>query len=267
MVKIRKTSATDMEHDGIQYHIGLKRGELADSVILCGEIERVEKVARFFSRVRVRRQKREYVTVTGTYRGIPVSVMGTGIGPDNTEIALVESMRLIDAEKAVFIRVGSSGSLQDFVRLGDAVISTASVRLENTSLYYVPEGYPAVADCDVVAALRQSARELGKNEFRYHVGITATTPSFYGAQCRNVGFPLRFPGLIRELTQMGVLNLEMETSTLFTLCSLRKARAGAICAAYTDRLHDTVIEPKEKRTADRNCIRTALNALVRLQTT
>jgi len=260
-MKRRKVSATYMEREGEQYHIGLKKDELASNIILCGEIERVDRVSSFFDNIRLRKRRREFVTVTGDYRGIPVSVMGTGIGPDNTEIAVIECTRIIDKKKAVFIRVGSCGSLQERVRLGDAVISTAAVRLENTSLFYVPEGYPAVADHAVVRALADSANEIG---FKHHVGITASASSFYGAQGRSVGIQLRYPNLIAELTGLGVLNLEMETSALFTLCSLIGAKAGAICAAYTDRVHDTVIKPADKKKADFYCIKAALQALKKL---
>jgi uridine phosphorylase len=167
-------------------------------------------------------------------------------------------MKIINKKKAIFIRVGSCGSLQKFIKLGDVIISTASVRLENTSLFYVPVGYPAVADYTVVNALVKTAEKF---RYRHHVGMTATTSSFYGAQCRNVGFILKFPKLIEELSEIGVLNLEMETSALFTFCSLQNIRAGAICAVYTDRIHDSVIEPIDKEKVDDVCIKTALNAL------
>jgi uridine phosphorylase len=254
--------ATDMVRDGTQYHIGLKKGELAENVILCGEIERVEKVASFLDSVKLRRSRREFITVTGQWKGLPISVMGTGIGPDNTEIALIESIRILQDSKnidnAIFIRVGSCGALQKKIKLGDLVISTGSVRYENTSLFYVPEGYPAVADYRVVNALTESARKLG---CKHHVGLTATTSSFYGAQCRRVGFPLREPGLLAYLMKLGVLNIEMETSLLFTLCTIAGIKSGAICTAYTDRTKDTVITPSEKNRADKDCIRTALGAL------
>lgn len=253
--------ANDMVVEGTQYHIGLRKGDIAPNVILCGELERVQKVASFFDSVTLRKQRREFITVTGTWKGIPVSVMGTGIGPDNTEIALIESSALLDRKKAVYIRVGSCGTLQPHIKLGDAVISTGSVRFENTSLFYVPDGYPAIANFDVVHAMRDEAHARG---IRAHQGLTATTSSFYGAQCRSVGFPLADTGLIGRLTEMGVLNLEMETSLLFTLCSLGGMRAGAVCAAYTDRLNDTVIRKEDKPAADRACIEIALGALKRL---
>ena len=102
-----------------------------------------------------------------------LSVMSTGMGPDNTEIVLAEVLEITD--QPTFVRVGSSGGLQPNIGLGDLVVSTGAVRLENTTDFYVHPGYPAIAHRDVVQALDAACRELG---FAYHVGITATAPGF-----------------------------------------------------------------------------------------
>ena len=95
-----------------------------------------------------------------------LSVMSTGMGPDNTEIVVAEVLDITD--QPTFVRVGSSGGLQPDIALGDLVVSTGAVRLENTTDFYVHPGYPAIAHRDVVQALEEACQQLG---FAYHVGI------------------------------------------------------------------------------------------------
>lgn len=240
-----------------QYHIGLKKGEVGDFIFLCGDPDRAEKVAKHFDSVELKIQNREYITITGILDGRRVSVMGTGIGPDNTEIAVVELCQI--AENPTFIRIGSTGSLQKHIGIGELVISTAAVRLENTSTFYVPEGYPAVAHFDVVKALTDSAKTLAT---KHHVGITATLPGFYGAQGRSMpGFEPRNPNLWSELSAINVLNFEMEASCLLTLCAMRGFRAGVVCTVFANRPNNEFISASEKEAAEESAIKTALGAL------
>ena len=243
--------------EGKQYHIGLKKGDVADFIFLCGDPERVEKVAKHFELVELKIQSREYITMTGRLGGRRVSVMGTGIGPDNTEIAVVELSQIVD--HPTFIRIGSTGSLQKNIGIGDLVISTAAVRLENTSTFYVHEGYPAVAHFEVVDALAKSAKHLGA---QYHTGITATVPGFYGAQDRQVpGFKSRFPDLLENLASTNVLNIEMEASCLLTLSAMRGFRAGVVCTVFANRPNNEFITAAEKIIAEESAIQTAIGAL------
>ncbi|MBI3273324.1 MAG: nucleoside phosphorylase [Planctomycetes bacterium] len=243
--------------EGKQYHIGVRPGEAAPYILLCGDPARATRVSKYFDAVEYERSNREYRTYTGTYKGIPVTVMATGIGCDNTEIAVVELSQCV--EQPTFVRIGSCGALKKEIKLADLVISSGAVRLENTSLYFVNEGYPAVAHYEVVLALLQAARARG---LPHHLGLTATAPGFYGAQARKVpGFPPRFPDLEKDLERMNVSNFEMETSLLFTLASLRGVRAGAVCAAYANRHANTFIDTDTKDRAELSCIECGLGAL------
>jgi uridine phosphorylase len=240
-----------------QYHIGLKKGEAADFIFLCGDPERVYKVAKHFDSVEFEVKNREYITLTGSLNGRRISVMGTGIGPDNTEIAVVELCQIV--ENPTFIRIGSTGSLQKHIGIGELVISTAAVRLENTSTFYVPKGYPAVAHFDVIKALTESAQKLGT---KHHVGIAATLPGFYGAQGRSMpGFEPRTPNLWAELSAVNVLNFEMEASCLLTLAAMRNFRAGVVCAVFANRPKNEFIAATEKEAAEQNAIKVALGTL------
>lgn len=242
--------------EGRQYHIGLAPGEVAPNILLCGDPARARRVAGFFEERGEPICSREYVTITGKYRGLPMTVMATGMGPDNTEIAFIELSQIV--ERATFIRIGSSGALRKGIELGELVISSAAVRLENTSLGFVVEGYPAAAHHEVVLALLEAARGKG---YPHHLGITATAPGFYGAQARRVpGFPPRDPELPSRLDAMNVSNLEMESSCLFTLATLSGARAGSVCAIYANRHANAFIDSETKDAAEQRCIETGLAA-------
>jgi uridine phosphorylase len=243
---------------GRQYHLGVRRGDVAPFVMLVGDPARAERVARRFSRRRGEWRNREYVTITGACRGVELSVVGTGIGPDNLEIAVVELSQCARGP-LTFLRVGSCGALQREIAIGDLVVSTAAVRLENTSSFFVPEGYPAVADFGVTAALVEACRASGT---AWHAGITASAPGFYGAQSRRVpGFEPRYADLPGELGRLGVLNLEMEVSALFTLASVSRQRAGAVCAVYAQRVRNRFATAKEKERGEAAAIEAGLGAL------
>ncbi len=241
---------------GRQYHIGCAPGEVAPNILLCGDPKRAHRVASYFTKTKAPITSREYVMITGVYNGLPMTVMATGMGPDNTEIAVVELSQIV--KDPTFIRIGSSGALKKGIELGDLVVSTGAVRLENTSTQFVVEGFPAVAHHEVVLALLEAARAKG---FRYHQGITATAPGFYGAQGRTVpGFPPRVSDIPDQLDRMNVSNMEMESSCLFTLATLSNARAGAVCAIYANRHKNKFIDTKTKDAAERRCIETGLTA-------
>ncbi|MDH4335433.1 MAG: nucleoside phosphorylase [Chloroflexota bacterium] len=235
---------------GRQYHIALERGELAEHILLVGDPGRVAKVAERFDAIELERTNREFATVTGTFRGMRVSVISTGIGTDNVEIVLAEVMEITD--QATLIRIGSSGALLPEIEMGDLIVSIGAVRLENTSDFYVHPGYPAIAHRDVVWALEAACRKLG---VRHHVGMTATASGFYAPQGRAMRtLPVRYPDLAEELRRQRVANLEMESSALFVLAGLAGLRAGTVCAAYAQRVDGTFLEGAAKEAAEARCI-------------
>jgi uridine phosphorylase len=243
--------------DGRQYHIALERGELSEYILLVGDPGRVAKVASRFDSVELNRSNREITTATGTYRGMRLSVMSTGMGPDNTEIVLAEVMEITD--HATLVRVGSSGALQPEIAGGDLIVSIGAVRLENTTDFYVHPGYPAIAHRDVVWALEAACLQAGAP---YHMGITATASGFYAPQGRAMRtLPVRYPDLAEELRRQGVANLEMESSALFVLAGLAGLRAGTVCAAYAQRVDGTFLEGAAKEAAEARCIDVGLSGI------
>ncbi len=257
MTDHRDSAERIQDPSGRQYHIGLAPGEVAGRILTCGDPARARRIADRFDRIDLERANREYLTFTGELDGRPITVMATGMGPDNTEIAVIELCQIV--AEPTFIRVGTCGGLQDDMEIEDLVVSTGSVRLENTTSFFVHEGFPAVAHYEVVAALAAAAAKLGR---RHHIGITATAPGFYGAQGRQgLGFEPRWPDLPEQLARMGVKNMEMETSALFTLTAMRGLRAGAVCTVFANRPKNRFIARERKQAAEDSAIDVALEAL------
>ena len=240
-----------------QYHIGLGPGELADYILLPGDPDRPSRIATRFDSIEFERRNREFASVTGTYRGLRVSALSTGIGTDNVEIAVAEILAI--TEHPTFIRVGSCGALRPEMALGDLAITTGAVRLETTSSWYVHDGYPAVADYEAVVALVEAAERLGK---RHHLGITATAPGFFGAQGRPIPqLPIRYPDLAEDMARQRVMNFEMEASALLVLAALAGCRAGVVCAVYAQRSTGDFVTGDARDAAERDCVATGLEGL------
>jgi uridine phosphorylase len=241
-----------------QYHIDLAPGELADYILLPGDPDRTDHIATMLDDVEVHRRHREFNSVTGVHRGLRISVVATGIGTDNVEIVLAEILAITE-RKPTFIRIGSSGVLREEIALGDLVITTGAVRLENTSSFYVEDGYPAVADYRVVAALVEAAQRTGRPA---HMGITATAPSFYAGQGRpHPQLPPRFPDLADRMASQGVVNFEMEASAVLVLAGLAGCRAGVVCTAFAQRTQGAAVVGEQKVRAEAGLIDTGLEAL------
>ncbi|MFB6224143.1 MAG: nucleoside phosphorylase [Haloarcula sp.] len=227
------TGDSEDPNDDVQYHLEVSADDVADSVLLPGNPERVEKVVDYWDDHDIVAEHREYRTATGTHDGTPISVTSTGIGCPSAAIALEELAR-VGADS--FIRVGSCGAIQEEASIGDLVITTGAVRQEGTSKEYIREDYPASADHRIVSALVAAAEELGYN---YHLGVTCSTDSFYAGQSRPgfEGFEAsRSDERIEALQAAGVLNFEMEAATILTLANLYGLRAGAVCTVYANRV-------------------------------
>ncbi len=217
---------------GVQYHIQCRPGDVGRYVLLPGDPGRVSLISAGWTTHREVARHREYVTHTGSIKEVPISCTSTGIGGPSAAIAIEELLR-VGAD--TFIRVGSTGALRKEVSVGDIVISTGSARLEGTTSQYVWPGYPALANYEVIQALVESAERLGK---RYHLGVTASTDSFYLGQGRPgfKGYATHASShIVDDAKAAGIINFEMESSTLFTLASIYGARAGAVCAVLANR--------------------------------
>jgi uridine phosphorylase len=197
----------------IQPHIMCGIRDVAKYVLIPGDPRRVETIASLLDESRKVADYRGFITYTGSKNGIDISVCSTGIGCPSAAIA-VEELARCGAE--TFIRVGTTGALQEHLRMGDIVIVAAAVRADGTSRSYVPIEFPAVADFDVVAALIKAA---GKSPQRIHFGLVLSTDAFYGSL-----------ESLKAWSKFGVLSVEMESSVIFAIAALRKLKAGSILA-------------------------------------
>ena len=209
--------------DGTQYHIGLKEGDIGEFVILPGDPKRCEKIAAYFDEPKLIADRREFVTYTGYLNGTKVSVTSTGIGGPSASIALEE---LVKVGGKNFIRVGTCGGMQTNVKSGDLVIATGAIRMEGTSKEYAPIEFPAVADYDIITALKNSAEKLN---LPHHLGVVQCKDAFYGQhnpELMPVSYELE--NKWQAWLRMGTLASEMESAALFIAGSFLKVKVGSI---------------------------------------
>ena len=216
-----------------QYHIRVKLGEIGKYVLLPGDPARSNRVAKYLDGAEMVADHREHRTFTGFYKGIKISVTSTGMGCPSAAIAAEE---LINVGAECLIRIGSTGALQPELKIGDLIISTGSMKNEGTSKFYVPEHFPAVPDFELTRALIDTAAEM-KDElgYNYYYGINATDDAFYGEDEK----------WIKKLSVLGVINVEMESSAIYTVAHIRKKRAAMISAVSGNLITNQIIYDKE----------------------
>ena len=207
---------------GVQYHLQIRKGDVGNYVILPGDPKRCKKIAAYFEDAQLVADSREFVTYSGYLDGEKVSVTSTGIGGASAAIAMEE---LVQCGAHTFIRVGTCGGMDLSVKGGDLVIATGSVRMEGTSKEYAPIEYPAVADFEVVAALREAVKKLG---YRCHTGVVQSKDSFFGQHdplSKPVGYELEQKW--NAWLKMGCKASEMESAALFIVGMSLGVRVGA----------------------------------------
>jgi uridine phosphorylase len=290
------------------YHLGIKKGDLAQNIFIVGDPARAKRVAKEFDTVDREISNREYLTLTGKYKGIPVSVIGTGIGTDNVEIALVEAFiehefnfesktRNNYCEPMTLIRLGTSGGVQSDINPGSQAIGSYALGLDNTGIYFeepskdpiidrIEESaekilnksilsssrfkgklspYASKASIEVTNALESQAL---KQDIEYKVGITSSSPGFYGPSSRYIeGLINTFPDIKGSLSKIDidglkVLNMEMESSLFFHLCAQMGYRAGTICTVISGPTTSAAVIDYDKAIGD--TISVGLNAMKEL---
>lgn len=218
-----------------QYHIHLSPGDVGKYVLLPGDPKRSDIVAGYLDNAKLVAENREHRTFTGTYKGIKISSTSTGMGCPSAAIA---SEELINVGAEYLIRIGSTAAIQPHIKIGDLIVSTGSMKNEGTSKFYVPDCFPAMPDFDLTRILIDVAKEK-QVELGYglHYGISATDDAFYGET----------PEWIEGLSKLGCLNVEMESSAIYTVCHRRKCR-GAMISAVSGNLvsGDVIYETKNE---------------------
>lgn len=244
------------------YHLNLDEEKIqgARYAFLPGDPFRCQSIAHAFDQKSTQiAWKREYCTWLGRINGIPVLVTSTGIGGPSTSIAIDELAQL---GVRTFIRVGTTGAIQPYIDMGDVIITSGSVRLDGASTHYAPIEYPAVAHFEVINALVQGAIA---EEIKYHVGITLSSDTFYPGQERKKSFtcyvPRRFQEMTKEWKRLNVLNYEMESSTVLTLCSAMGLRGGCVTGVIDQWGQKEDITPEDLKLGENNATRVAVRAM------
>lgn len=254
------------ERGGV-YHLGVRPEEIASTILLVGDPERVQHVARFFDEVLFTHQHREFITCTGTYQNTKLTVIATGIGTDNIDIVINELDALVNIDLTTrkvkkeltslkIIRIGTCGILQSTIPLNSFILSTAALGLDTVPYYYNSSISHQLVNNPLLDKLKKqvqfptgvspyltlSSSELNKllRSEKTIEGITVTGCGFYAPQGRRLRLPLAMPNFIDELSTFNyqgetLANFEMECSALFALSNAFGHKATAICLGIANR--------------------------------
>ena len=269
-----------LNDDGSLYHINLLPEDVADTIINVGDPDRVLMVSSFFDKIEVKKQKREFATHTGIYKGKRITVISTGIGTDNIDIVYNELDALVNIDLKTrsvkpshtslnLIRIGTSGSLQKDIPSDAFVLSTYGLGLDGLMNYYECEytseelamndafakHYPTLGllpKANFVKGSQKLADKLGGGMFK---GITASCAGFYAPQGRVLRFDLKRTDLIDKLhsfkfNDLKITNFEMETGAMYGLarvlghecCSVNAIVANRMNLTHSHKAHETMMQ-------------------------
>jgi uridine phosphorylase len=256
---------------GSLYHIGFGSSDLDAGTaiaLLSGDPGRSELIATtHLSEGRVLARNRGLDAFAAVLPGgAPVVCATSGMGAPSTSIVVNE---LVQAGIGTIIRVGTSGSIQDRVRVGSVVIGSGALTNQGAARDIAPVEFPAVADPFLTVALADAATRLG---VEHHVGVMASVDTFYEGQERsassaNPHLLRRLRGVIDEYRDLGILNLEMEAGTLFTMGQVYGFRAGCVVAIIAQRTEAEDIDMAIKDRAVDDAVRVAIAAADRWSAT
>ncbi|MEN8789573.1 MAG: nucleoside phosphorylase [Flavobacteriaceae bacterium] len=247
------------------YHLNLRPEDIAETIILVGDQNRVEKVSRYFDKIEVQKQRREFITHTGILNGKRISAVSTGIGTDNIDIVLneIDALFNIDFETRMirqdpvqldFVRIGTSGAIQPDIPLDSFIMSEYAIGFDNVLHFYkgeniqhpdaqiafiehtdwsVYKSIPYVVASDLVLAEKFSGEDIIR-------GFTGSNVGFYGPQGRSLRLALEDEDLNTKLTSFEyqgrrITNLEMETSAIYGLSTLLGHRALSMNSILANR--------------------------------
>ncbi|MBG3080917.1 uridine phosphorylase [Proteus mirabilis] len=242
------------------FHLGLTKNDLqgATLAIVPGDPKRVEKIAKLMDNPVHLASLREYTSWRGEIDGKAVIVCSTGIGGPSTSIAVEELAQL---GIRTFLRIGTTGAIQEHINVGDILVTTAAVRLDGASLHFAPMEFPAVSDFECMNALYKAAKDNGST---VHVGVTASSDTFYPGQERYDTYTgrvvRRFKGSMKEWQEMGVMNYEMESATLLTMCASQGLRAGMVAGVIVNRTQQEIPDTELLKKTENNALGIVIEA-------
>ncbi|CAM1346794.1 nucleoside phosphorylase [Tenacibaculum crassostreae] len=275
-----KHSELILNPDGSVYHLNLRPEHIANDIIFVGDQYRVDKVTKHFDSIEFSTQKREFKTTTGTYKGKRLTVISTGIGPDNIDIVLNELDALVNIDlntrlvkenhtQLNITRIGTSGSLQADIPVDSFLLSSHGLDLNGLlQSYQVDEiSHPEIEEAFIkhtnwsakksYPLIVANGNDLDKklSSDSVYKGITATAGGFYGPQGRVLRLPLQDSELNHKIDSFKhnnyrITNLEMETSAIYGLAKLLGHNAASMNAIIANRANGTFSEDPGKVVAD-----------------
>lgn len=271
-----QSSELILNPDGSVYHLNLKPEHIAHDIIFVGDQNRVEKITQFFDSIEFSTQKREFKTQTGIYKGKRITVMSTGIGPDNIDIVINELDALVNIDLETrrpkeeltslnIIRIGTSGSLQKEIPVDSFVMSKFGLGLDNmlrsylideVTSYAIEEAFINHTKWDIrkgkpyVVKCSEKLEKLIESD-KISKGITATAGGFYGPQGRVLRLEIQDPELNGKMDNFNfddnkITNLEMETAAIYGLSALLGHNALSLNAIIANRASGTFSEDPYK---------------------
>lgn len=261
---ILKASEFIQNKNGSVYHLNLLPEHIADTIITVGDQDRVREITQFFDDIELTIQKREFHTQTGFYRGKRISVVSTGIGPDNIDIVFNELDALVnidfktrevkkDLKTLDIIRIGTSGAIQAEIPVDSFLVSEAGIGFDSMLHFYESKNvqdmefsealikdltYPKQLGCPYV--VKGDPELLSKFSNGFYSGVTLTNSGFYGPQGRVLRLPLMDPDLNYKINSFifkgrKITNLEMETAAMYGLAKMLGHRTVSLNAIIANR--------------------------------
>ncbi|MEN8223888.1 MAG: nucleoside phosphorylase [Bacteroidota bacterium] len=270
-----KESELILNQDGSLYHISLRPEQLADKVILVGDPQRVPMISGFFEKIEFKIENREIVTHTGYFNGTRITVMSTGMGPDNIDIVMNEldavvnidlSSRTVKEEHTSLdiVRLGTSGSLQADIPVDSFGLSTHGLGMDGLLHFYAGND---VGDQQMARAFMEQTkwpeefatpyavegseklmRQMGEGLIH---GVTITAPGFYGPQGRSLRLDPAYANLNERISafrykEHRIINFEMETSALYAMGKMLGHHTLTVCTILANRMSETYSkDPKQ----------------------
>ena len=237
------------------WYIGAKREEVGEAAILVGDPARIARIAEHMTDVTFLPEQRGLKTVTGTRNGTRITATAFGMGAPIATIVLHELYAL---GIRTFLRIGTAMALPP-AKLGDFVLADGALRAEGTSPSYAPLGFPAIADFDLNTELRALLKSSDKS---WHAGIFGTYDGFYTEMFGLSGESRKMVDKLKDdITRLGLIGTDMETSALLTAARVLGARASTLCVATVDGMTQEKIEDSLMVKLERDMFDIALDAV------
>ena len=266
---MQKKTELITNRDGSIFHLSLLPGDISHKIIIVGDPGRVDMLSQLFENIRVRKENREFRTVTGTFEGTEISLISSGIGTDNIDILVNELDALVnidlktgeimeEPESLTLVRLGTSGGLREDIPAGSCVMTETAIGFDGLIHFY--EGHDWILDTTLASVLAEylewpdtlsfpyavnADKELvemfgtGNNNFIH--GLTISAPGFYAPQCRCLrleSFDSEINSKLAEFSFRGktICNYEMESSAMYGLSKLLGHKALTLCAVIGNRV-------------------------------